>query len=362
MLGTGPPFGLLLTTRPFVNSRHISPPLSLCLPPWPHARVARPYAQAALDELADCGVAAPVPEGDTLPVPDYLALLNLGHAQTGEDFGWRVGARMRTASFVTYGHVVLSCPRFLEAIALTQRFEGLSHDLGRSELVMDGDLAHYRWHSPWLDANPCPALPASVMGGILAFATWLAQRPLPVLALAFPHAAPSPAVREAIDQRLGLRVAYGAPVTSATVPAALLHESIPTADPALFPLLEQHAAQQLATREQALLAADARTALGAQVQRCIAERLAHDGARLAEVAEALGLSARTLQRRLAEAGTPFQGLLDATRRELALQYLRDPSLSMTEIAFLLGYAEQSSFNHAFRAWFSATPQQWRMGR
>jgi AraC-like DNA-binding protein len=268
---------------------------------------------------------------------------------------------MRTASFVAYGHAVLSCPRFDDAIALTQRFEGLAHDLGRSELVIDGDLAHYRWHSPWLDAHPCPALPESVMSGILAFATWLAQRPLPVLALAFPHAAPSPAVREALDQRLGLRVAYGAPVTSATVPAALLREPIPTADPALFPLLEQHAAQQLAAREQALRATDARTALAAQVQRCVAERLAHDGARLAEVAEVLGLSARTLQRRLAEAGTPFQGLLDATRRELALQYLREPALSMTEIAFLLGYAEQSSFNHACRGWFGEAPGRVRVG-
>jgi AraC-like DNA-binding protein len=317
--------------------------------------VARPYAQAALDELAACGVPVPDVDGDTLPVADYLALLNLGRAQTGEDFGWRVGARMRTASFVAYGHAVLSCPRFDAAIALTQRFEGLAHDLGRSELVIDGERAHYRWHSPWLAAHPCPALPESVMAGILAFATWLAQRPLPVRGLAFPHAAPSPAVREAIDQRLGLLVAYGAPVTQATVPASFLHEAIPTADPALFPLLEQHAAQQLAVREQALRATDARTAWAAQVQRAIAERLAHDGARLNEVAQALGLSARTLQRRLAEAGTPFQGLLDATRRELAQHYLRDETLSLTEVAFLLGYAEQSSFNHACRGWFGESP-------
>ena len=357
MLGTGPPFGLLSPTRPFVNSRQSASPL----PPWPQARVARPYAQAALDELAACGVPVPDVEGDTLPVADYLAWLNMGSAQTGEDFGWRVGSRMRTASFVAYGHAVLSCPRFDDAIALTQRFEGLAHDLGRSELVIVEEQAHYRWHSPWLAAHPCPALPESVMSGILAFATWLAQRPLPVLALAFPHAAPRPALRDAIDRRLGLRVVYDAPVTSATVPASLLHEPIPTADPALFPLLEQHAAQQLATREQALRTTDARTALAAQVQRCIAERLAHDGARLGEVAQVLGLSARTLQRRLAEAGTPFQGLLDATRRELALQYLRDAHLSMTEVAFLLGYAEQSSFNHACRGWFGEAPGRVRVG-
>ena len=355
MLEMVAPLGLFLPVNLFVNSRQACS----ALPPWPQARVARPYAQAALDEWTACGLTPPAIEGDTLPVADYLSLLNVGRTQTGEDFGWRVGARMRTASFVAYGHALLSCPRFDDAIALTQRFEGLAHDLGRSELVLDGETAHYRWHSPWLAAHPCPALPESVMAGILAFATWLAQRPLPVLALAFPHAAPSPELRDAIDQRLGLRVVYDAPVTSATVPAALLQEPIPSADPTLFPMLEQHAAQQLALRERALRAASAQDALAMQVQRCIAESLAIDGARLGDVAAALGMSARTLQRRLAEAGTPFQGLLDATRRELARQYLRDPGLSLTEIAFLLGYAEQSSFNHACRGWWGEAPGRLR---
>lgn len=52
-------------------------------------------------------------------------------------------------------------------------------------------------------------------------------------------------------------------------------------------------------------------------------------------------------------------MLDATRRELAEQYLREPGMTMTEVAFLLGYREQSSFNHAFRDWYGTTPAAWR---
>ena len=71
------------------------------------------------------------------------------------------------------------------------------------------------------------------------------------------------------------------------------------------------------------------------------------------------MTPRTLQRRLAGADYSFQDVLDATRRELAQVYLRDPALSALDVALLLGYAEQSSFTRAFRHWFDVTPSSWR---
>lgn len=347
---------------PLVKSRQPTAE-SLGLPPAAQARVALAYAQPALDEAAALGLSAadlglPQPLPDPLPALAYMALLERAAALSGQlDFGLRVGARQRTSSFVAYGAVVLACPSFGDAVLQTRRFESLAHDLGRSELRVQGAQAEYLWHCPWLALAPGAQVCVSVMAGILAFATWLAQRPLPVRALAFAHPAPEARWRERLDAHFGLAVEYGAPVTRASFDAALLEERIPTADPALFPLLERHAAAMLAAREQAL--GSPADTLPARVRRLIAERLAQDGARLPELARALGLSARTLQRRLAEQGQPFQALLDATRRELALQYLHDPALSLTEIAFLLGYAEQSSFTHAFRAWQGQAPQQWR---
>lgn len=80
---------------------------------------------------------------------------------------------------------------------------------------------------------------------------------------------------------------------------------------------------------------------------------------LAALAEAHHMSARTLQRRLAEQGTSFQGLLDQTRRHLAERHLRDAQLDLAEIALLLGYSEQSAFTRAFRSWTGLAPAQWR---
>ena len=78
-----------------------------------------------------------------------------------------------------------------------------------------------------------------------------------------------------------------------------------------------------------------------------------------EVAHELAVSSRTLHRQLKAEDTSFQQILDATREELATHYLRNPDLSATEIAFLLGYGETSSFYRAFRNWTGGTPEQAR---
>ncbi|UQZ85620.1 HTH-type transcriptional regulator VirS [Paenibacillus konkukensis] len=76
-------------------------------------------------------------------------------------------------------------------------------------------------------------------------------------------------------------------------------------------------------------------------------------------ASGLGMSDRTLQRRLTEEGTTFKQLLSQVRHEQARQYLTDPELDIKEVAFLLGYEDQNSFYRAFRNWEGDTPSRWR---
>jgi AraC-like DNA-binding protein len=80
------------------------------------------------------------------------------------------------------------------------------------------------------------------------------------------------------------------------------------------------------------------------------------------VARTLGLSARTLQRRLTDSGTSFQRVLETARRELAAHYLRHPRLELNEIAYLLGYDDPNSFFRAFQDWEGTSPGQWRQSR
>src|SRR5690606_31913265 len=77
--------------------------------------------------------------------------------------------------------------------------------------------------------------------------------------------------------------------------------------------------------------------------------------RLEEVARELHVSSRTLKRRLAEHGTSFSALLDGQRRERALLLLRDPSLSLDQVAERVGYSDVANFTRAFRRWTGKTP-------
>jgi AraC-like DNA-binding protein len=77
------------------------------------------------------------------------------------------------------------------------------------------------------------------------------------------------------------------------------------------------------------------------------------------VAEEIGVSAGSLDRRLKAQGTPFQRLLDDTRRCLAHRYLFESSLKLTDIAARVGYSELSAFSRAARRWFGASPRSFR---
>jgi AraC-like DNA-binding protein len=87
--------------------------------------------------------------------------------------------------------------------------------------------------------------------------------------------------------------------------------------------------------------------------------LPHGRAHSGEIARRLGVSKRTLTRRLAAEGTTFSGVLESLRRNLARRYLAEQELSISQIAWLLGYGEVSSFTHAFKRWAGQTPRQAR---
>lgn len=96
--------------------------------------------------------------------------------------------------------------------------------------------------------------------------------------------------------------------------------------------------------------------------RSVIEAQLPEGEPTAErVAQALHLSLRSLQRHLADEGCRFDLLLNQCRQNLALQHMRDPRSSLSEIAYLLGFADTSSFSRAFKRWTGMTPSQYRDG-
>ena len=124
-----------------------------------------------------------------------------------------------------------------------------------------------------------------------------------------------------------------------------------------------HNPELLAILTPALLASldeiDAQSSLPEQVKIVLKRRLASGKPELADVANALGMSERTLQRRISESGTSFRQLLEASRQEVGREMLASGANAADEIAYLLGFQDTSSFYRAFREWEGVTPAQWR---
>ncbi|MEM7704746.1 MAG: AraC family transcriptional regulator ligand-binding domain-containing protein [Pseudomonadota bacterium] len=124
-------------------------------------------------------------------------------------------------------------------------------------------------------------------------------------------------------------------------------------DAGVSKFLEAHLNQELADLP-------ANEALGQRVLNQIAESLSEGLPAINDVAKALGMSGRTLQRRLARDGHTFQQLVTTARRDLSRRLLRDSSYSLVEVAFLTGFSEQSAFNRAFKRWSGQTPRSFRL--
>jgi len=96
-----------------------------------------------------------------------------------------------------------------------------------------------------------------------------------------------------------------------------------------------------------------------QVKEILRRLLAGNRPTLEDVAHEIGMSARTLQRRLGEAGVTFQQLVEDTRRELVRHYLKQSTVELNDAAFLLGFRDANSFFRAFHHWEGTSPGEWR---
>lgn len=167
---------------------------------------------------------------------------------------------------------------------------------------------------------------------------------------------PAPSTRDPdIAEYFGTQdVVYGAGFNGVVLSQRALDTPLVSADLPLFRILEDRASA---------LVAELSAGRGLEdVQRAIVRALETGDASARRVARALATSERTLHRRSAAQGTTYGALVDELRHKLALEYLADPSRSVSEVALLVGYSDGRAFARAFRRWTSTTPVEWRKAR
>jgi AraC-like DNA-binding protein len=187
---------------------------------------------------------------------------------------------------------------------------------------------------------------------LLSFCRWVTARDLRPIALEL-AVAPASGL-EPYGEAFGCPLRFDAPANALLLSSADVMLPLPTAQPLLARLHERVAEEHLRRAN--------RPSMSLRVHGIVSPRLPGGGPTRAEVAAALAVSERTLHRRLGEEGTSFQRILDDARRELAERHLGRGDLSLAEIAYLLGFSDQSSLFRASKRWFGSSPRQGRRRR
>ena len=154
----------------------------------------------------------------------------------------------------------------------------------------------------------------------------------------------------ALEHFLGCDVVFGADTDEVAFPGTVKQMPVVNADPHLNKLLVKYCEEAHLHRKAG------RLTCRVGLENAIVPLLPHGKARADEIARQLGMSPRTLARRLRSEGLTFAGILGELRADLAKRYLREEDLAISKIAWLLGYQEVSAFTHAFKRWTGKTPR------
>lgn len=287
----------------------------------------------------------------TLTAQEYGSLWDAAVKLTRDEaLGLHVGEVLRLGKYGILGYAMISSSTLLEALERQRRYQDLVGKAGRSELICNADEAVLQWHSPLTAYSR--HIGEEHLASWLAFARMMLGSDKQALRVDFAHAAPA-ALQE--HQRLfNCPLRFDQPCNAIHFPRAYLDAPLREKNPVMLQLMDQHAEQLLRQHQpENTYGLD-------RVRRVIADLLIEGTPTIEQIAAQVERSSRSLQRELAAAGWTYKDLLDDVRQQLAVQYMRAGHLSNLEIAFALGFSEQSSFQRAFKRWTGLPPGQYRL--
>ncbi len=288
-----------------------------------------------------------------IDVSGQVELLRLAAEALGDEIlGFRLSQVFELRQIGLLYFVIASSPTMQEALARAERYSAIANEGILLRCPRDGFGFAYEYFgvARHADRHQIEFWTAAIVR-MARQVTGNALRPIRV-ELMHPRCADS----GLLETFLGCDIAFGAGRDVVAFAREVADIPLIGADPYLHDLLVRYCEDALAHRRRPA------EALQTRVENAISPLLPHGKARAGDVARTLGMSQRTFARRLAADGLTFAGILDDLRADLADLYLVNPSLSVSEIAWLLGFQEVSAFTHAFRRWTGQTPTQARLER
>jgi len=268
-------------------------------------------------------------------------------------FGLKSSRYVQPGSYSLVGYMAMNCRIAREALHITPMYEAIVGDMGITKIEKYGPHLAMRWVCQYDDPMVRPHMIDNVLGSWLLFARWLADmqdgKPERVL---FERPRPPAELLKTYEEVFQAPLEFGCDRSALIFSEDVLDTPLRQPDPVLLSSLEKQAASVIAEIQE-------RHPVVMQT-RALLRTMMEDGLpRRDKVASELGMTERTLQRRLQESGTGYQQLLDDLRREVATEWLHNTRIPVNDIATRLGFSEARSFHRRFKAWTGMTPGEYR---
>jgi AraC-like DNA-binding protein len=264
-------------------------------------------------------------------------------------FGLRLGGDVRARDFGLVGYTMAYSGTVGAALTRLTRYDRIVSE----SLVVHLDTGA---EGTWVRVDAEPALQAfrpaadARLAALLSVCRDIAAAPIAPLTVHLPYRRPAD-VRE-YEKFFRAPLEFGVPATALLLGKDDLARRVSSSDEVLTGYLDHLA-------EQILTSLGAEHTIRDRVRRLLWSSLSDGVPDLDDVARRLGMSGRTLQRRLRDEGATFGAVLSGFRQDMARPLLRDGRLAVSEVAFLLGYEDPSSFQRAFRRWSGRSPRAFR---
>lgn len=287
-----------------------------------------------------------------LPTRKVQELWRLSIAGAGGQYlPLRLGESVNLYAMGMLAYLLMHCPTLGEVFQKLCHYQDIACEGVRTRLETGGEQCCLKLEVIDPGITYPPYALDSEMAVYSRMINSLAGKDLPPreVRLAYPPAADETEYRRAFGTD---RILSGSDFTGLVFGKEVLDTPVLNANPALFPLFEEHAGEYLRKLKQG-------DALADRVRQEILVRLKGAEPSLRAVARQLAMSERSVQMKLKRERTTYRQLLDEVRQELAVRHLREPYLSTSDISYLLGFSESAVFSRTFKKWTGATPQAFR---
>ena len=266
-------------------------------------------------------------------------------------FGLTVASFWHPTTLHALGYSWLASNNLEEAFDCTVRYTRLVNTAAQGAIKIEASADSYGLiiNSVKFNPNPIDASIDAVLAMLLIMCRAAYGSKFKLQRATFQHAAPSSLER--FDDLFQAPVLFSQAENALWIDPEIVREPLATANPELVRINDRIATDYLAHLDH--------DDLGMRVRSKLIEHLPGGHISEADIASSIHVSQRSLQRKLKEQGMSFSQLVESTRRELGLQYVRDPQYSFNEVAFLLGFTEPANFSRAFKRWYDKSPSQFR---